>query len=346
MILFIVGFLTGGFIGIALRIQYPGAVYHITCRGNARQDIYRDDKDRKTFLEILTESQKIYHIKIYSYVLMSNHYHLLLETPKGNISDYMRHLNMRYTSHYNRRHKKVGHLFQGRFKGLLVDKDTYLTMLSRYIHLNPVKIKSMRRMPYEEKLKYLRNYRWSSLPGYINKRRKQDFVDYDLVLEEYGGDNEEGRKAYGQMISIDISGDMEMKDKIVGQSIIGREEFVEKVLDNYLNRDSDKRETPSLRELQGLKMQEDIIKIFEEETGKSLEEIKRRKGMERNIMMDLLYREGGLSNVEIGKLMEIDYSTVSQGRKYLRGRVKKDKKVRGLVDGFEGKVSQIKMRPH
>ncbi|HDL20731.1 MAG TPA: hypothetical protein ENH30_05575 [Nitrospirae bacterium] len=80
-----------------LRIQYPGAVYHITCRGNARANIYKDNKDRKTFLELLRESQKIYGIKIYSYVLMSNHYHLLIETPKGNRSEYMRHFNMRYT---------------------------------------------------------------------------------------------------------------------------------------------------------------------------------------------------------------------------------------------------------
>ena len=128
-----------------LRIQYPGAVYHITCRGNALQDIYKDNKDRKEFLEILKESQKIYSIKVYSYVLMGNHYHILLETPKGNISDYMRHLTMRYTSHFNRRHKKVGHVFQGRFKGILVDKNTYLTMLSRYIHLNPVKVKDVKR---------------------------------------------------------------------------------------------------------------------------------------------------------------------------------------------------------
>ncbi len=90
-----------------LRIQYPGAVYHITFCGNARADIYKDDNDRKAFLEILGESQKIYSIKIHSYVLMKNHSHLLIETPKGNLSEYMRHFNMRYTSYYNRRHKKI-----------------------------------------------------------------------------------------------------------------------------------------------------------------------------------------------------------------------------------------------
>ncbi len=323
-----------------LRIQYPGAVYHITCRGNARQDIYKDKKDRKAFLEILTNSQKIYSITIYSYVLMNNHYHLLIETPKGNISDYMRHLNMRYTSHYNRRHKKPGHLFQGRFKGILVDKDTYLTMLSRYIHLNPVKIKSMKRMPYKEKIQYLHKYKWSSLPGYINKRKKQEFVDYDLVLEEYGGDNDEGRQAYGNMISIDVSYKMDVKDKIVGQSIIGKEDFVEKVLDKFLKMVSDKREQPSLRELQGMKAKEEILRAVTEETGKGLEEIKKKKGIERSVLMDLLYRTGGLRGTEIGNILGVDYSTVSQRRKKLRDRLKKDKKLKRLFDRIEIKLSR------
>ncbi len=323
-----------------LRMQFPGAVYHITCRGNARQNIYKDSKDRKAFIEILTESQKIYSIKIYSYVLMSNHYHLLLETPKGNISYYMRHLNMRYTSHYNRRHKKVGHLFQGRYKGILVDKDTYLTMLSRYIHLNPVKTKGMKRMSYKEKIQYLRNYRWSSLPGYVNKRKKQEFIDYDLVLEEYGGDKDEGRKAYGTIISIDISCEMDVNDKIVGQSIIGREDFIEKVLERHLKKDSDKREQPSLRELQGLKAKEEIMRAVKEETGKGLEEIKKKKGIERSILMDLLYRTGGLRGTEIGKILDVDYSTVSQRRKKLRDRLKKDKKLKQLFNKIEMKLSR------
>ncbi len=323
-----------------LRIQYPGAVYHITCRGNARQNIYKDNKDRKAFLEILTDSQKICSIKIYSYVLMSNHYHLLLETPKGNISDYMQHLNMRYTSHYNRRHKIVGHLLQGRFKAILVDKDTYLTMLSRYIHLNPVKITGMKRKPYKEKIQYLRKYKWSSLPGYVNKRKKQEFIDYDLVLEEYGGDNDEGRQAYGNIISIDILGEMDVKEKIVGQSIIGREDFVEKVLDRYLKMESDKREQPSLRELQGLKAKEEIIRAVKEETGKGLEEIKKAKGVERSILMDLLYRAGGLRGTEIGNILGVDYSTVSQRRKKLRDRLKKDNKLKQFFSRIEMKLSR------
>ncbi|GBE39185.1 transposase IS200 like protein [bacterium BMS3Bbin08] len=323
-----------------LRIQYPGAVYHITCRGNAKTDIYKDDKDRNSFLEILSESQNIHSIIIYSYVLMSNHYHLLIETPKGNLSEYMRHFNMRYTSHYNRRHKKGGHLYQGRFKGILVDKDTYLTMLSRYIHLNPVKIKGIKKMPYKEKMKYLKKYKWSSLPGYIDKRGKQEFIDYNLVLEEYGGDNEKGRRAYSDIISIDASGQMDVKDIIVGQSIIGKENFIEKVLDKYLKKKPDMREQPSLRKLHGLRVKDEIIDAIQEETGKDLDGIKKSKGIERNVLMDLLYRAGGIKGAEIGRLLEVDYSTVSQGRKRLRDMLKKDKKLKHIVGRIEGRLSR------
>ena len=179
-----------------LRIQYPGAVYHVTCRGIERKSIYKDDKDRKTFLEILVTSGKIYNIKIYSYVLMSNHFHLLIETPFGNLGEFMRHFNITYTRNYNVRHKRAGNLYQGRYKSILVDKESYLSMLSRYIHLNPVKIKSMKGRAENEKKQYLRKYKWSGLPGYIDQRRVQDFIDYTFVLEEYGGDNKNGRAAY------------------------------------------------------------------------------------------------------------------------------------------------------
>lgn len=155
-----------------LRIQYPGAVYHVTCRGNARQDIFKDDADRKRFLQILVQSLNIYTVKLYSYVLMSNHFHLLLETPKGNLSEFMRKFNITYTSYYNRRHDRVGHLYQGRYKSILVDKNEYLSVLSRYLHLNPVKIKSMEKVPEKDRLKYLIRYPWSSLPGFFEQAKE------------------------------------------------------------------------------------------------------------------------------------------------------------------------------
>src|SRR4030042_6401217 len=153
-----------------LRIQYSGAAYHVTCRGNERKEIFKDDRDRETFLEILAYSSKIYNIKIFSYMLMENHFHLLIETPLGNLGGFMRQFNITYTGYYNRRHNRVGHLYQGRYKSILVEKESYLSVLSRYIHLNPVRIKAVEikaveKKTDEEKIQYLRNYTWRSLPG-------------------------------------------------------------------------------------------------------------------------------------------------------------------------------------
>ena len=120
-----------------LRIEYPGALYHVTSRGNAREDIFFDEKDRQRFLATLAHVIRDYHWICYAYCQMTNHYHLLIETPEANLSRGMRQLNGVYTQALNRRHGRVGHIFQGRFKALLVEKDGYLLELCRYIVLNP-----------------------------------------------------------------------------------------------------------------------------------------------------------------------------------------------------------------
>lgn len=124
-----------------LRIEFNGAFYHITSRGNLRERIFFDDGDRRTFLEILKRTKERYGYLLHTYVLMDNHYHLLIETPKANLSQIMQNINTSYTVYINKRYQRSGHLFQGRFKGTIVDKDAYLVTLSRYIHLNPVRAK-------------------------------------------------------------------------------------------------------------------------------------------------------------------------------------------------------------
>ena len=120
-------------------MEFEGAFYHITSRGNLRNRIFFDDKDREKFLDILRSTKARYGYHIHACALMENHYHLFLETPKANISQIMQNINTSYTVYINRRHKRSGHLFQGRFKGIIVDKETYLVVLSGYIHLNPVR---------------------------------------------------------------------------------------------------------------------------------------------------------------------------------------------------------------
>ena len=231
-----------------LRIQFPGAVYHITCRGNERRDIFRDDKDRTTFLDILARSLKIYEVNLFSYVLMENHFHLLVETSRGNLAEFMRHFNISYTGYFNRRHRRIGHLYQGRFKSILVDKDAYLSVLSRYIHLNPVRTRGTKDKKPEEKIHVLLAYRWSSLRGYVHKSAKERIVEYGTVLGEYGGDNENGRRAYRGRILADLAEGLEVKEQVVGQSVLGGEDFVEWVKRKFLEVRRD-RERPSVKAL-------------------------------------------------------------------------------------------------
>jgi len=321
-----------------LRIQYCGAVYHVTCRGNERREIFRDDNDRKRFLQILLQSLAVYGVKLYSYVLMNNHFHLLIETPKGNLGEFMRHFSITYTGYFNRRHHRSGHLYQGRYKSILVDKDSYLCVLSRYTHLNPVKIKSMEKTPDQEKLAYLKQYRWSSLPGFLNRRKREWYIDYGMVLAEYGGDTDKSRREYHKRIVAELSKDNGIKDSVLGQSILGAQKFVDWVTDNYLKGERD-RERPSIREIQRHRSKDDIIRVIAKEVGKSLEDIKREKSSLRQITMELLYRIGGLRGAEIGHLMGIGYTSVSQERRRLHERMQRDKKIVALMRRLELKCN-------
>ena len=269
---------------------------------------------------------------------MGNHFHLLVETPLGNLGEFMRHFNISYTIYFNRRHRRAGHLYQGRYKSLLVDRDEYLSVLSRYIHLNPIRTGKMKTKPDKEKTEYLMRYRWSSLQGYINKNKREEFIDYAMVLGEYGGDNTRGRHAYKKRIYVDIAEGLEIKDKVIGQSILGGEEFMKWIKDKFIKGRWD-REKPAIRELHRYKAKEQILEAIGEETGKGLEEIKDERGQIRQIVMDILYRAGGLKGVEIGTLLGVDYSTVSQGRKRLREKLQKDMKLKELVTRIEQRLS-------
>lgn len=155
-----------------LRISYPNAFYHVTCRGNDRRVIFRDDHDRTRFLAQLESALEIFSVRLHAYVLMSNHFHLIVETPKANLSEFMRQFNISYTSYYNRRHGRIGHLYQGRFKAIVVDKDSYLLELSRYVHLNPIRIKAKGQRSEAERIGEVSRYRWSSLSGYLDGKKR------------------------------------------------------------------------------------------------------------------------------------------------------------------------------
>jgi putative transposase len=325
-----------------LRIQYPGAVYHVTCRGNERKDIFKDDHDRDQFLQILAQSVETYDITLHCYVMMANHFHLLAETPLGNLGEFMRRFNITYTSYFNRRHRRSGHLYQGRYKCFLVEKEAYLSTCCRYIHLNPVKVGALIKRPVREQADYLLQYKWSSLPGYLATGKRNEFVTYDIVLEEFGGDKPAGRKAYKERFFHDLPGEIGLHEKIVGQSLLGGNDFVAWAKESFLD-DKQDRERPSVGKIHRHATKEEILKILESSLNAPAAEIFSSRGQKRQIAMDILYRYGGFTNKAIGEMMGLDYSSISQGRKRLFEKRKKDKALEKRLHGIEQQMSRLKI---
>ncbi|MBF0218148.1 MAG: transposase [Gammaproteobacteria bacterium] len=202
-----------------LRIEYSGALYHITSRGDRREDIFEDDDDRLMFLRGLAEVVERYNWLCHAYCLMSNHYHLVVETPDANLSKGMRQLNGMYTQTSNRRHKRVGHLFQGRFKGILVDKDSYLLELSRYVVLNPVRI-GMVKTPQE--------YEWSSYRALVGETPVPRWLTTDGLLSQFGKRRSDAQRRYSRFVHEGI-GKERIWGKLHQQIYLGNENFVERM---------------------------------------------------------------------------------------------------------------------
>lgn len=327
-----------------LRIQYPGAYYHVTCRGNERKAIFRDDADRTKFLELLSLSLEIYRVILFVYVLMLNHYHLMVRTAEGNLSEFMRHFNISYTSFFNRRHGRVGHLYQGRYKAFLIDSDSYLLELSRYVHCNPVHGDRFKDSTIEEKWNYLRGYRASSLQGYFGIGKKEQCVDYQEVLAHFGGDTRRGRDAYARFIMDGLrekaTSPLEMGR---GHGIVGGEEFIAWVKEKVGPTEKSLREQPAARALGRRYAPEELIERYCIVAGEKRESLcrKGRQSVGRAILMELLYRYSCVTQREIGKLMGgIDYSAVSYARKKLRSRILEDRELSRRFEGASRRINE------
>ena len=327
-----------------MRVQYEGAYYHVACRGNERRNIFRDDTDRVAFLHCVERSTDIYAVRLLCYVLMDNHFHLLVQTPKANLSEFMRHFNISYTGVFNRRHRRVGHLYQGRYHAILVEKDSYLLEVSRYLHLNPVRVKAMAGKSPEEKAAALSNYAWSSYRGYASHRRRPPFLDCSDVLEYFGGDDARGRRRYARFVREGVGAEVENPFKeVVGQLILGGEEFVEHIRDRFLSQGSEGRETPAFRSIavkrnpgQVIDTAAGILDLFPEQL------LARGKvTVERGLVMELLYRHCGMTQTQIGRFLgDMYYSTVSRNRRKFLDSLEEDERLRAVFSEITAALSK------
>jgi REP element-mobilizing transposase RayT len=240
-----------------LRLEFPGAFYHIIVRGNQRQDIFVEDQDRVEYLQRLKRYKKERGFILYAYVLMANHIHLLIETMNTPISKIMQLINLTYTQYFNKKYGKVGHLFQGRYKSFLCDRDEYLLSLVRYIHLNPVRAKLVKR-PEE--------YRWSSHKDYLIEAK--GLVDARRVLKIFSEKSSQARRRYNDFVA-DAIGKGRNEDfyRAIGQQVLGSDEFLEQVETEIGRMDRPIRK-PTLHQ---------ILKAVKEVTGVAEDDIYSRK---------------------------------------------------------------------
>lgn len=326
-----------------LRIQFENACYHVTCRGNARQHIFFADTDRLAFLDLLGRSAEIYQTEILAYVLMNNHFHLLVKTPRGDLQGFMRHFNISYTAYFNRRHRRSGHLYRGRYHSFLIDADNYLKGVSRYIHLNPVKIKQASSKDVAGKKRILGSHGWSSYPGYVSLRKRKPFLRVEEVLDYFGGDTPRGRRSYARYVAQGLVSDLENPLELgKGHGIIGERDFVDAVRDRYLSPAIHSRELPAAGKLRGCVGPERIMEAVCAELNVGRDDLvgKGRRGAGRGFLMELLYRYGKLNQREIGSMLGIDYSAVSIGRKRFLMMMEADPGLKALFAKAQDRISQ------
>ena len=204
-----------------LRIEFPEAIYHATSRGNARNAIVADDADREKWLALLAKTVERQHWRVFAFALLDNHFHLFLQTPEPNLSAGMHDLCGTYAGYFNHRHDRSGHVFQGRFRAVLVEGQGHWLELSRYVHLNPVRAGLVRRPE---------DWRWSSYRGYHLASRCLPWVDYQRVLEEFGRDGPAARRAFRAFMEEGLGRKLDSPlAKAVAGIVLGSEAFVARV---------------------------------------------------------------------------------------------------------------------
>jgi REP element-mobilizing transposase RayT len=275
-----------------LRIEYPGALYHVTSRGNARAKIFLDDSDHRAFLDVLGFVVKRFNWLCHAYCLMGNHYHLLIETPDANLSRGMRQLNGIYTQKFNWKRHRSGHLLQGRYKAILVDQDEYLLELSRYLLLNPVRA-GMADSPED--------YAWSSYRATIGKAEAPEFLTTDWLLARFDEKKRKAQKQFADFVKAGMKNEKSPWTELKGQIYLGDESFVESLL-QHVSEDREKlREIPKEQKHAS---RPNLSALFEGNA--------RSNKKERNLAIYKAHVDRGCKLQEIADFLDMHYASISR----------------------------------
>ncbi len=317
-----------------LRIEYEGAFYHITARGNERKKIFFGKGDYDKFKEYLLEAQEKFGYRLHCYVLMGNHYHLVIETPNGNMNKVLHYVNGSYANYINKKRNRSGHLLQGRYKGILVDRDAYLLELSRYLHLNPVRAKIVERPE---------DFRQSSYRSYV-KTQKEAIVTTDLILGMVSEDGKTARTAYREYVEKGAAeeGRNPLED-VYGGVILGSRGFIKQALGALKEAALDQEEIARRRELRKFEI-EDVIEAVCSYFEVSADRLAEGGSDLRDMVIYLLKRHTSFLNRQIGELFEgLTYSGVSKANQRFSMRMSGDRSLRKAVDEITASMSNVKV---
>jgi putative transposase len=327
-----------------LRVERPGAWYHVTARGNERRAIYRENDDRRYFCQLLAEAVEVFAWKLHAYVLMENHFHLLVETPEPNLGRGMQWLNVSYSVWFNRRHGRCGHLFQGRYKAIIIDPLGWGLELSRYVHLNPVRLgrlgldKSARQRDgagageqpakalVKARLSELRHYPWSSYRAYLGLAKAPPWLTRKGILELGGsGGKTASPEAYREYVEGAVRQGLSESpwEKLTAQTVLGGVEFARQISRTLKGT---MREQPRWRQLSARPRMTEIIAVVEKEKGERWEEFRDRYGdWGRDLALYLGKKDFGIKLRELGEAAGgMDYMSVSAAVKRLERRAQND----------------------
>jgi putative transposase len=300
-----------------LRVEFEDAIYHLCGRGNARQAIFHDNRDRARFVELLSQSAQRFDAAILCFVLMGNHFHLVAQTHRPNLRRWMHWLLVSYTVYFNRRHRSSGHLFQGRYKSFLVQEGDYLLGLSRYVHLNPVRGVSLGRGSPAERRKRLRAFKWSTYLGYAGLSAPLPFVQEVMVLGAMRGPGKAERLRYRRFVEEGLLREIENPFEAVRwQAVLGDELLAQKIRDRVKGMHKQRREISSLRSALPSVDPEKILKRVARKYGVDWQRLVApgERGLQaKNVAIWMVWESGTKSLREIGEIFGgLDYAAVAQ----------------------------------